>query len=226
MTRYKHLIVTFFLFLFIFTVYFGSSSVGSTDSMWSIHTSISLIKEGNLDINEYLPIIKARNNYAVEFINGKIYTFFPKGVSIISLPIVYLLSVFVEDRVLIANAEIVENICASFFTALTSILVFYFGRYYKLSTTKAVFLSLLFSFCTSSWSTTSRCLWMHGPSMFFLALALYIILQAKERNSYLIQFASIPLAFSYLIRPTNSISILVFSVYTFLYYRKFCNYSA
>jgi hypothetical protein len=52
-----------------------------------------------------------------------------------------------------------------------------------------------------------RALWQHGPSMLMLTLALWLIVVAHERP-WVVQFASLPLAFSYVVRPTNVVSIV------------------
>jgi len=53
-----------------------------------------------------------------------------------------------------------------------------------------------------------------------LTLALYLILLARARPG-LIQYASLPLAFSYIARPTNSIAVLVLTVFVFVQYRRY-----
>jgi hypothetical protein len=48
-----------------------------------------------------------------------------------------------------------------------------------------------------------------------------MILQARRGNAKLIQYASIPLAFAYVVRPTNFISIIVITLYVFIYFRRY-----
>src|SRR5262249_38064441 len=76
------------------------------------------------------------------------------------------------------------------------------------------------AFGTAAWSTASRALWQHGPSMLMLTLALYLIVRARERP-WIAQLAGLPLAFAYVIRPTNSLSILLLSAFVFLTYRRY-----
>jgi hypothetical protein len=76
----------------------------------------------------------------------------------------------------------------------------------------SIFLALIFAFATSMWSTASRALWQHGPSVLLLATALYLTLAAPRRA--LSAFATgLVLAFAYLVRPTNSISFAFFGLY-------------
>jgi hypothetical protein len=56
--------------------------------------------------------------------------------------------------------------------------------------------------------------------MLMLSAALYLVLLARDRPS-LVQFASLPLALSFVIRPTNSISVLVLTLYVAFRYRRY-----
>jgi hypothetical protein len=69
------------------------------------------------------------------------------------------------------------------------------------------------------WSTASRALWQHGPSVLFLSLALYLLLLA---NKYPINFPIIGmiLGYAYLIRPTNSLEVAFFGLYILVNFRK------
>ncbi len=221
MKSYHKSIIPIFLFLFIFVIYYASPMLGVSDSVCSILTSISIIKEGNFDLNEYTPLLEYKNWQAVEKINGKYYNYFPHGVSIVSLPMVFILLKIFGSTGLILGSESVESICGSTYTALTGVIIFYIGRYLGLLTiTRSIVLALIFSFCTCAYSVTSKLLWMHGPSMFFLIFTFFLLIIGKTKE-HIIQYASIPLAISYIIRPTNSISIVIFSLYILIYHRKY-----
>ena len=56
--------------------------------------------------------------------------------------------------------------------------------------------------------------------MLMLAVALYIVVLAIDRPQR-IQYLSLPLAFSFVVRPTNSLSIAIFTLYVFLAYRRY-----
>lgn len=53
-----------------------------------------------------------------------------------------------------------------------------------LNTRYSLLTVFIFAFCTSAWSTGSRALWQHGPSMLMLSAALYLILSAREKPHY------------------------------------------
>lgn len=154
-------------------------------------------------------------DHTLEVVRGHFYTLFPIGVSLVALPVVYALD--------IAGVNMpwgkTEKLVASLVMALTAV-VLYGLACRRLDVCRALLLALVFAFCTPAWSIGSRGLWQHGPSMLMLALALWLIALAETRP-WLIQLAGLPLAFSYVVRPTNAISIVVLSLFVLLRYRKF-----
>jgi len=117
----------------------------------------------------------------------------------------------------------IEKLSASNIIALSSVLIYLIGRLLFEERKYAVLIAFIFAFCTSAWSTASRALWQHGPSMFLLAVSLYLLLLARYKpkyESWAIRLVSLPLMFSYVVRPTNSISILILTIFIFIRYRK------
>lgn len=49
---------------------------------------MSLIDAGDTDLNEYLRILAQNGNYMTELIDGRYYSQFPLGVSLLVLPLV------------------------------------------------------------------------------------------------------------------------------------------
>jgi hypothetical protein len=113
---------------------------------------------------------------------------------------------------------LVERMAASTFVALTTGLLFAIALRF-LAWPGALAVALTFAFGTSAWSTASRALWQHGPSMLLLTISLWLLLKARERPGA-IQYLSIPLALAYIVRPTNQIAIAVLTIYVFIYYRR------
>lgn len=234
-----HYAILFVIFIIVFTGHFSCKLVTSSDSKWTVFIAMSLIKEGDIDLDEYEDI--ANNHYAIYRMDGHYYSVYPIGVPLMSVPFVYvidksrtiLFSLFpsyekrVRKREQKTTGELevtdfyrdVELFIASILIAITSVLMYLTGRCFL--NKKYSFLSaLIFAFCTSAWSTGSRALWQHGPTMLMLSITLYILLRAKEKPS-LIQFASIPLMFSCVIRPTNILSLVFIAIYVFFQYRHY-----
>ncbi len=217
------------LFFMVLLLHASSLNVTSTDSAWAIHTAMSLVQQGNTDLDEYRDLI-ARTpdlDYTIESVNGHLYTPYPVGAALLAAPVVFVvdqLSAVVSplrfsDYLKQTRPIEAELFIASLLVALTAVILYQLARRF-LDRRGAVLLVLIFAFCTSAWSTASRALWQHGPSMLMLALALYVVVLALERPQR-IQYLSLPLAFSFVVRPTNSLSILIFTLYVFLAYRRY-----
>jgi hypothetical protein len=233
------------IFLVVFFAHVFSPIVTSFDSRWSIYTAVSIIEQGNTDLDEYKTQIEAQNFYAIRIINGHYYCMYPVGVSVIAIPLVYFFDrgsslilkiapytekYFKKDSqnlswwrldapYVIAHFGFIEKFIASIIVAITAVFIYLISRLY-LGRRYSLLVVFIFAFGTSAWSTASRALWQHGPSMLILAITLYLILSARK-NPRLIQYASIPLALSYTVRPTNIISIILLTIFVLIQYRQY-----
>lgn len=224
------------VFLVVFLGYFGWNQPNLGDSIWSIHVAMSIVKNGDTDLDEYAGLLEKYNHYAVKDSNGHTYYYFPVGTSVLAVPFVLSIDkaselIFQEDLNSFLSPDLspaqfeyrlakLQMFVASFYVALTAALVFLIGELFFKRRFYSLLLAFIFAFCTSAWSAASIDLNQHGPSMLVLTLALYLILLSKSRPA-LIQFASFPLVFSYVVRPTNSISIVLLTVFVFIQYRKY-----
>lgn len=219
-------VVPILVFFTVFVVYVRCPCIATHDSRWVIPTAISIVKEGNTDLDEYKAVMLP-NDYAISKIGGHLYNLFPIGTSIISVPFVFAidqtgsrLGTFdLGEYVRRTDPQGIELFIASFVTALTAVFTYFMARLF-LGVRRSLLLVSIFAFCTSAWSVASRALWQHGPSMLMLTIALYLILLARDRP-HLIQFAGVPLAFSYVVRPTNAISCLLLTVFVLFQYRNY-----
>ncbi|MFN8598619.1 MAG: hypothetical protein U0559_20840, partial [Anaerolineae bacterium] len=159
---------------------------------------------------------------STEEINGHIYMLYPVGASILAAPVVWVIdkvSPGFAASLRTGFGEPVQTAIASFVVALTVVFVFLIARLY-VTRFPAALIALTLAFGTSAWSVVSRTLWQHGPSMLMLTIALYLTLLARKRPAAS-QFISLPMAFAYVVRPTNSIAVVVFSLYVLIVYRRY-----
>ena len=108
-TRIVSIFVLTGIFVFVFAGHFFSRNILSGDSVYSIHTAMSIIKEKNLDLDEYEEIIKAKKNqfYCVKQIKGHYYFSYPVGASFLSIPLVYLIDKILP--ILVDSSPVLEN---------------------------------------------------------------------------------------------------------------------
>lgn len=238
--RWRAAIVPTLLFLLVFGVHVTSRVITSFDSGWAVYVSRSIVREGNVSLNEYAPQIRAKRLHGIRKIDGKFYNFFPVGTSLVAAPVVALFEAAPSyvvtwlpgfpraAKLLVENGKVptaanahleMERAAASVIVAVTAIVLFFTAKYF-LSIPGALLVAMIFSFCTPAWSTGSRALWPHAPTMMLLSLAVYLLV-AASRRPYLAQFAALPLGFSFVVRPSNITSIVVLTVYVLLVYRQF-----
>ena len=109
---------------------------------------------------------------------------YPIGASLVALPVVFALD---AAGVVLADGKI-ERVTASIVVALTAVLLYLLARR-SLGVTGSLVVALIFAFCTAAWSTATRALWQHGPSMLMLTLGLWILVLARDRPR-LVQLAA------------------------------------
>jgi len=224
----KNIWILLILFLLVFCTHYESNVVTPSDSRWTIPTAFSILKEHTSSLDQYHDQLLWSQYYAIDSVNHHYYSKFPIGTTLIALPFVYVIDKF-SKRVLrmdIYQKEIedpytgIELLIASFLVALTAVFIFLIAKLILKSYFLSVLITFIFAFCTSAWSTASRALWPHGPSMLVLSMALYLLLKAKEKPKLVI-WSALPLAFSYVIRATDFLPILFLSIYIFVNYRSY-----
>lgn len=216
------IILLLLIFVIMFQVYFKSPMVGCADTVWTVPASLSLIHEGNLNLDEYAQY----RGYYIENVNNHYLPIFPIGVPILAAPFIYatelvfpIIGYSIDQQIGSGFPFFIERLVASIFVALSGVFIFLITRLF-VSLGWSLTSVFIYAFCTSAWSMASRALWQHGPSMLMLSIALYLILLSKD-NPKVIQYSALPLAFSYVIRPTNSISYAILTMLVFLSFRKY-----
>lgn len=195
----------------------------SSDSRWTIPVAASIAYRGDDDLDEYPWQVAEVQGYAVEWRHGRAFSRYPIGPSLIAVPVVVAYDLAarvvgvssVEELIARGNAVRVEAAVASMVVAVVTVLVFVMARWRGLGSGAAAAVALVFAFCTPAWSTASRGLWQHGPSMLTLASAMVMLLLAR-RNDAWAAAAGIPLGVGLLMRPTNVIELVVLAAYVAL----------
>lgn len=212
-------LVSVAVFLVIVVTHVASPMTNPTDTIWVLPTAVSILRKGTPDLSAYHP---PRNDYRIEWVGAKAYQVFPIGVPLIAAPFVF----FIDKTIPVAKWELllyynfrVMKIIASIIIAVASVFVFLIASTY-VSPMRSILAVFVFAFCTPVWSTASRALYQHGPSILMLTITLFLMIRA-ERNPRLIQFSGIPLFASFLMRPTNVISCLILTAFVAVHYTKF-----
>jgi hypothetical protein len=209
------------IFVVLLTIYAFSPVRTPFDSRWSLHTAMSMVRGHGGDLTEYMPALKRNDFYAIEYPGGRPHTYFPIGASILAMPAVAVAwwvrpAFFAELQDHVPDGF--EKIVASIIGAAAAVVFFWlvYSQFEVLGTAFAA--TAIFALGTSMWSTATRALWQHGPLVLMFTIVMLLTVRASRRPA-LVQYAGLPLAMAYIIRPTAAVAIVVISVYVFVFYR-------
>lgn len=233
------------LFVVVFAVYAVSPVMQNTDSFLSLPTAHSIVHRGDLYLDNFTsrPVV---NHYGHSVLpNGHSVNGYPWTPALFLVPAVVGLDlahavglgpdakqIIDEPRSAgLDETDLVQALTASLVVALAAVFVALIA-YERLTGSDrrrrwlALAIATGFAFGTAAWSTASRALWQHGPSMLALAVGLLmaqrLVLDAPEgsvatRRAVLMGVA---LAASYTFRPTNAIPVLLLSAWMFWQQRR------
>ena len=197
--------------------------------------SESLLHHGSFSLDRYVipGLIPAQQIapgfggiYQLELIDGHVYYHFPPGTSILSAPYVAIMNVFgvsaaKADGTYNPRGELaIQASLAALLMATLAGLIFFTSRL-LLPQGWSILIAFSSALGTQMWSTASRALWSDTWGILLIGFVVYILL-AQEIGKHRIRpmlLASL-LAWSYFVRPTNSIPILAVTVYLLIYYRS------
>lgn len=218
--------ITPILFVLVFAVYFFSRVSYITDSRWTLQTSWAIIHQHNLKLDVFKSYIEKNDYYGIDSSNGHLYYFFPIGTPVLCVPVLYVLEqigkrVFYFDIINSLQGPYqggLENFMASLFTALSVLFLWLVLRQWQIEDWLARLLVIAFAFGTSAWSTTSRGLYSHGPTMLFFTAGMWALNKANAKSAWL-YLAGFLFSYAYIIRATSSIPVALFTVYVVWHYR-------
>ncbi len=119
---------------------------------------------------------------------------------------------------LVGGRALVEMLVASLFIALAAALMaLTAGRF--LPRRWAAGVALLFAFATPAWSTGSRALYQHAPSMLLTAAVLWLLAREERRTVHFLG-AGLASALAYVVRPTNLLLLGVVALFVLHRHRR------
>ena len=230
------------VFAITFVVYGLSPVRQNYDSYLAFPTAHSMVHDGNLSLNEFnAPVFESTSAMSVTD-NGKEVNSYPWVPALMLIPSVVALDVahaigIGPRSAAVANGghmDVIQQLSASVLVALVVVLVFAisFNRLnpalsLKRRRTVAGVVAFGFAFGTAAWSTASRAMWQHGPSLFFLAIACLCIQHLLSetavegpRLKWTAACLGAAVAASFTCRPTNAVAVLGFTIFVALRLRK------
>jgi hypothetical protein len=166
------------LFLLLFAIYLlNFRQRGAGDSIPTRRLPFSLLREGNLNLDEFTWERNLRGDlpYFVHYHDGHIYSVTTVATALVVTPLYVLPAWWLSHRGLAYDdvparvlEVVMERIAAAIITALSAAALFL--TLCRLTTRRwAIALTLIYGLGTSTWSISSQALWNHGLAQLTLA---------------------------------------------------------
>lgn len=97
---------------FVFILYMVTRPLVTLDSCWVLPTSLSLLNEGNINLDEF-STYEVGNSYAAIQIDNHFYNYFPYGISFLIISIVAVLNILISESFFFQYHGQIEKFCAS-----------------------------------------------------------------------------------------------------------------
>ena len=215
----------------VFTIDMVSPSGMTADPIRAVSVAVSMVHYHSLSLDHFRPLPDP--GYAVTVVNGHVYPLFPWAVSLFAVPWVIADDVLHKMGLTEGSLAMVRSghdwglqviSMAAVVAAATVVVYFIALRVLRLWPPArrrrwSVVVALAFALATPAWSTASRSMWQHGPSMLCIAVGLLCALRAQAGQR---GWAGMGAAFaaSYAMRPTDSIVIIVMAVWVVVSQRR------
>jgi hypothetical protein len=224
-------IIAAVLAVLVFAIDMASPSGMTADPIRAVSVAVSLVHYHSLSLDRFQPLPDP--GYAITVVNGHTYPLFPWAVSLFAVPWVVADDIahklgLTEGSVAMVRSghdwglQVVSM--ATVVAAATVVVYFIALRVLRLQPPArrrrwAVAVALAFALATPAWSTASRAMWQHGPSMLCIAVGLLCALRAQAGQRGWMGMGA-AFAASYAMRPTDSIIIVVMAVWVLVAQRR------
>jgi hypothetical protein len=155
---------------------------GGSDPYLSFVTSLALIETGSTRLDPYLDRIEVSpTHYAIEYVDGHAYYYFPHGPAYFSTPSVWIASTVGVDVTRVSKNSRVQRLLATLTCVLALVLFHEIFRACGVGRGWAWGLASLFTFGTGATSTMGSALWSINYAVLFTAAGLLLLLYLERR---------------------------------------------
>lgn len=192
----------------------------STDILPTTLTPISLIKEGNFDLNEFTFLYQADQVLPYYLTLGTarhLISFAPPLGSLLAVPVYKTAQMngFLEEHTQVSDYFVLEKISAALIASVSMTVMFlvFYGMTQSLK--KSLVLTAILGLATNIWSSAGSDLWQHTPLLLVNGVFLLLLVQAVKREN-LWPILGLVLALGLLARVTALLTLLIVFLYTLL----------
>jgi hypothetical protein len=215
----------------VFAIDMASPSGMTADPIRAVSVAVSMVHYHSLNLDRFQPLPDP--GYAITVVNGHSYPLFPWAVSLFAVPWVILEDVghtlgLTEGSVAMVRSGHdwgLQVVSMATVVAVATVVVYFIAlRVLRLQPPGrrrrwGIAVAMTFALATPVWSTASRAMWQHGPSMFCIAVGLLCALRAQSGERGWMGMGA-AFAASYAMRPTDSVVIIVMAVWVVVAERR------
>ncbi len=221
------------IFILTCSIFILSHNRQIADSKYSMLVSESLLHHGTFTLDRYRFEDFGKQNaggwggiYQLEPVDGHIYYYLPPGSSILSIPWVAVMNALgvsastADGAYNLRGERIIQASLAAILMAAFVCLVFFTSRL-LLPMSWSALIAFSVALGTQVLSTASRGLWSDTWGILLVGFVVYLLLahECGRRQLRPMLLATL-LAWSYFVRPTNSLAVMAVTAYIFFFYRS------
>lgn len=211
--RYSIPILILLFSLFVFNIKFRYT--GSGDTVPNEVLPISIIYERDFDLNEFVDENSKSPYYFSHVINGRIVSPYPIIPGILNLPVYFIAHILGVD--LIEKRFLLSMLSSSIISSISIVFIYLCLLKVCRRQGTAIFFTLTYAFATCVWSVTSRGIWQQGPSLLFITISLFLLL---NKNINFIPYSGFFLGMAVFNRPINFLIALPLTFYIVFHHRN------
>jgi len=215
--------ILFLVYLFCLSVYLSNfRCINAIDTLPARFLSLSLIREGDLDLNEFVEVGGSPLAVTTREYNGKLLSDFPVGVAFLGAffyKIGFLLGLSTEND----GLWWLEKFAGANIAAIAAVAFFFLVRYkIKAPFFSCLLLWVVFAFGSSNWVPCSQALWQHSAAQ---AMVIFAMLSwpLKGQKSWILPgcfLTGMFLSFSSFMRPTILVLLPIWGLFVLIRFRR------
>src|SRR5512141_228126 len=121
-------------------IYIVSPVTTSTDSAWTFHVAASMLRQRNIDLDEYRSLMDLKIDYRLREVGGHIYSYYPIATPLLVTPVVWIVNklyplvyptdfyTYLQQHAPDTRTARLEKIVAAGIAALTAALIYLIAR--------------------------------------------------------------------------------------------------
>ncbi|HEY7636207.1 MAG TPA: glycosyltransferase family 39 protein [Gemmatimonadales bacterium] len=192
-------------------------TIWSGDTVGARYLPLSIIREGNFDLDEFRFLYADGIPYYVRFVNGHFVSDYPVGAALLAVPF-YVPSALGRVSAHSSVVTELEKLSAATMVAISAAVLYLVARQ-VVSHRMALLIATIYALGTSSLSVSSQALWQHSASQLALTTSLYCFVRGRKEPLW-VALAGLPLAFAVISRPPNALIAVPLAAYVLIYNRR------